>query len=403
MTRRRPTRAVRIVPLLLGLLAATACDEAFVPIEREAVFYSIHGYLDASADTQWIRVMPVRDLATTDPQPLDAIVYLEEVESGRRIEMFDSIFHFPAANRAVESEGVYVHNFWTAEPILPGATYRFFATVNGAPAAEATVAIPEGFDVTVQTEDRLPHPNAPRRGVPRRIFVEGSSLIAFVGMIGWVHDECGEGWSYRPFRRPPEASERHDIVMQHIYDRWFRPGCGAASATSEEIVVFGAKDPWPWSRTPWVSAGADAPERPAVSDVASNVTNALGFIGGTLSRQLPYEECIYLGRNPPSTCDLRYDETSASLSGRVMEQSCRGGPVSGASVVLEELGEAEFRRRRSTQSRAGEYRIMALEGDRRYALEYTASNFRLHTDTVYLAVGQHLELDLFLNRTLCPS
>ena len=346
MTRRRPALVLRIVSLVLGLMAVIGCDETFVPIERETVFYSIHGYLDASADTQWIRVMPVRDLATADPSPLDAVVHLEEVESGRRIEMFDSIFHFPAANRGVDSDGIYVHNFWTAEPILSGATYRFSATINGGPTAEATIAIPNGFDVTVQTDDRFSRPSGPRRGTPRRLFVEGTQLIAFVGMIGRVHDECGEGWTYRPFRRPAEASERHDILMQHIYDRWFRPGCGEAAVTSEEIVVFGTDDPWPWSRTPWVSAGADAPERPAVSDIASNVTYAMGFIGGTMSRRLPYEECIYLGWAPPPTCDLRYDEASASLSGRVIEQSCRGGPVGGASVVLEELSSAEFRRRR---------------------------------------------------------
>jgi len=401
MMRRQPARTLPLASLPIALLAFTACDDTFVPIEREAVFYSIHGYLDASADTQWIRVMPVRDLEMTDSTPLDAIVFLEEVESGKRIEMVDSIFHFPAANPDVDGEGIYVHNFWTSEPILPGATYRFSATVKGGPTAEATISIPDGFDITVQTDDRASRPG-PRYGFPRRIFVEGSPLIAFVGMIAWVQDECGEGWAYRPFRRRQEPSERHDILMQHIYDRPFRPGCGSARVISEKIIVFGADDPWPWSETPWMSAGADAPERPAVSDIASNVTFALGFIGGTMSRRVPYEECIYLGWAAPPTCDLHYDETTASLSGRVIEQSCRGGPVSGASVVLEELGEAEFRRRRSTESRGGEYLIMAIEGNRRYALEYTAPTFRTHTDTIELAVGERLELDLYLIRTLCP-
>lgn len=213
--KRRPSRVLRIPSLTVALVAALGCDETFVPIQREAVFYSIYGYLDASADTQWIRVMPVRDVATTDPGPLDASVYLEEVESGRRIEMFDSIFHFPAANPAVGSEGIQVHNFWTAERILPGATYRFSASVDGGPTAEATIPIPEEFDITVQTDDRFSRPQT-RRGTPRRLFVEGSPRIAFVGMVGWVHDECGEGWAYRPFRRPREAAERHDILMQPI-------------------------------------------------------------------------------------------------------------------------------------------------------------------------------------------
>ena len=401
MMRRQPARTLPLISLVLGLLALPACDDTFVPIERDTVFYSIHGYLDASADTQWIRVMPVRDLEMTDSSPLDAVVFLDEVESGKRVEMADSIFHFPAANPDVGGEGIYVHNFWTTEPILPGATYRLSATVNGGPTAEATISIPERLEITVQTDDRTSR-SGPRRGIPRRMFVEGSPLIAFVGTISWVRDECGEGWAYRPFRRRQEASERHEILMQHIYDRPFRPGCGSANVVSEEIVVFGADDPWPWSQTPWMSAGADAPERPAVPDIASNVTYALGFIGGTMSRRVPYEECLYLGPGAPHTCDLQYDDASAGLSGRVIEQSCQGGPVSGATVVLEELGEAEFRRRRNTESRGGEYQIMALEGNRRYALEYTAPSFRLHTDTIELAVGERLELDLYLSRTLCP-
>ena len=38
--------------------------------------FSVFGYLDASADTQWIRVMPLRTLVTTTPEPLGARVTL---------------------------------------------------------------------------------------------------------------------------------------------------------------------------------------------------------------------------------------------------------------------------------------------------------------------------------------
>ena len=45
-----------------------ACDQAFEPLApgRQALV-SVFGYLNPSADTQWIRVMPIRPLKTAKP------------------------------------------------------------------------------------------------------------------------------------------------------------------------------------------------------------------------------------------------------------------------------------------------------------------------------------------------
>ena len=131
MTRFRATLAA-----CLGVaVAAAACDESFEPTAPSEFAFSVWGYLDASADTQWIRVTPIRPLSTTSPGPLAAAVTLEHLGTGRIIQLEDSVFEFSSASDWVRtSEGVgvlYVHNFWTTETIEPGAAYRFSVRLEG--------------------------------------------------------------------------------------------------------------------------------------------------------------------------------------------------------------------------------------------------------------------------------
>ncbi|HZD06537.1 MAG TPA: hypothetical protein VE173_16610, partial [Longimicrobiales bacterium] len=107
------------MPCSLPLLAsafvavvAAACDESFQPLALSEVPFSVFGYLDASADTQWIRVMPIRPLQVTSPDSFGATVSLEHLGTGRTVGLRDSVFRF-ADPRHPELEGAYVHDFWT--------------------------------------------------------------------------------------------------------------------------------------------------------------------------------------------------------------------------------------------------------------------------------------------------
>src|SRR5512138_1500022 len=90
-----PLRSVS--PLLLaGCLASlpAACADSFSPIAPSELRYSVFGYLDASADTQWIRVMPIRPLVPTAPDSFAATVTLEHLNTGRVITLRDSLFTY---------------------------------------------------------------------------------------------------------------------------------------------------------------------------------------------------------------------------------------------------------------------------------------------------------------------
>src|SRR5690242_19115402 len=87
--------------LAAGLLLA-CCEKPFEPLAPggTAVF-SIYGHLDAAADTQWVRVMPVRESLVTEPIQIDAVVTLEELETGKTVVMSDSLSRY----LSIELEG----------------------------------------------------------------------------------------------------------------------------------------------------------------------------------------------------------------------------------------------------------------------------------------------------------
>jgi len=73
---------------------AWACDDPFLPLAESEVQLSVFGYLDAAADTQWVRVMPIRPLALTSPDSFGIIVTLENLGSGQTVELRDSLFTY---------------------------------------------------------------------------------------------------------------------------------------------------------------------------------------------------------------------------------------------------------------------------------------------------------------------
>lgn len=75
------------------LIFLVGCNQTFQPIkENEDVPLSIYGYLDATADTQWVRVTPVRDQLNQLPVKPEMHVTLEHVKSGNKTVMNDSLF-----------------------------------------------------------------------------------------------------------------------------------------------------------------------------------------------------------------------------------------------------------------------------------------------------------------------
>ena len=104
--RRRWTtsRWVLVPALLLGVLAAgTGCDESVDAIVGSDIPFTVWGFMNAGADTQYVRIFPITDHLIPDPDAgIDAHVFSTNLTTGERREWtyeavrFDSLIsgHF---------------------------------------------------------------------------------------------------------------------------------------------------------------------------------------------------------------------------------------------------------------------------------------------------------------------
>jgi hypothetical protein len=383
-----------------------ACDERFEPIAPSPLGFSVFGYLDASADTQWIRVMPIRPLRVTSADPLDAQVTLEHLETGRIIELRDSVFRFSSVSDPDLDQGVYVHNYWTPELIEPGATYRFSARREGKEPAEAVVEIPHDYQVEVAI-NQVPHLQD-----TDELRITGVKHLPFLTVATHFYDDCGSDvWTAHEGGRSA-ADEAYAIAITKE-GSLARSGCGVPLVEKRELWIAGSEMAWP--------AGGYAPDALGDSNWTSNVTNAVGFLGGVLTKVIPYEDCEFRsdGAPVPPYCLLRYGPETATVTGTVREPLCVG-PLDSVTVRLSELDPDPARIRTVLTTRAGEFLIGALEPGIPHALWVRAPQvpidsvfdlraFRyvytewtdvhtLHTDTLTFMPGQRLEYAIQLAR-----
>lgn len=121
---------------LLTLLSS--CNETFEPFtENDEAAFSIFGFLDASADTQWVRITPLRDQISQPTFKPEMTVTLQNLESGETFAMNDSLVLFP--------DGFHILNAWTPINIEPNQTYILKAEQPDGKQSRVTVSTPEDF------------------------------------------------------------------------------------------------------------------------------------------------------------------------------------------------------------------------------------------------------------------
>lgn len=403
-------RGPSLAACLCAALLAAACDESFEPLAPSDLAFSVFGYLDASADTQWIRVMPVRPLRVAPPDTLHATVTLEHLGTGRIIELRDSLFRFSSASDSgLGGEGMYVHNFWTQETIEPGATYRFVATREGKEPAEAVVEIPRDYEVEVEIKQS----SAPPRETDH-LRIAGVKHLPFLTAVTYFYDDCGQSASAVPYGGRSADDEAHLIAITKALVTP-RIACGDPVVEKRELWVVGSAAAWPAGEG-YVPGGL------GVSSRAYNVTNAVGFLGGVLTRVVPYEDCEVRssGEPVPPYCRLRYGPETATVVGTVSETRCGDGPIDSATVQLTELGREPGSIRTILSGRAGTFSIGALEPGiphflwvraplvpsdsmfdlRTFRYVYTewTDSHTLYTDTLTFTPGERVEYDVGLER-----
>src|SRR5690606_2180811 len=96
---------------LAVLLASAGCDDSFEPIAGGDRSFSVYGHLDPHADTQWIRIMPLRCTILTSPEPPGTVVTLQAMGSGQALDVRGGACVYVQVE-GVGSGGVCARNFW---------------------------------------------------------------------------------------------------------------------------------------------------------------------------------------------------------------------------------------------------------------------------------------------------
>jgi hypothetical protein len=260
------------IALLVGFSVWSGCETTFDPFEDSDLAFSLFGYLDASTDTQYVRVGALRQSAFEETA-LDASVRLVDVRRGETVLLRDSLFRF--------SNGAVAHNFWTTYPIRAGETYRVEAVRADGVASSAIVRVPAPFPlpeleagITLYSSPQFP-PQAQsmvffaiERFADLRIdyVLDDPDLTVTIPYLGRL-SQTPSGQYFLAFNAYADVQKAVSGVA----------GSDACPALRRARVFIAAATP------DWPEVLAFDPETQALPSVASNVANGLGYVGGVIT------------------------------------------------------------------------------------------------------------------------
>lgn len=267
-----------VATVLMVSFLLSSCDPAFSPIKENDRTYSVFGYLNASADTQFVRIEYLRDsLATNTPLQLDAEVKLTNIETGQQVTFQDSVFEYYQAGKA--------HNYYTTMDILPKQSYRLEVKGRGS-SSSAEVDIPDSF----------PEPDL----IKGDEFVKVRDIDRLIAVKTIYHtcQNCGgaETCPAEPTIIRDSFSHLKDTV--HLSENSIK----ANYDSSEDLLVVG--DDYPSSKTftivrSEVVVAAGTPQWPdflrldeeamGLTQTASNIDGGTGLLGGIFTDTLTIE------------------------------------------------------------------------------------------------------------------
>lgn len=289
MNSHKPITNVFPVLLVIAVLLFTgACDESFEPWqENDQYHFSIYGYLDASADTQWVRVMPVREDIFMEPKPIDATVTIEHIESGEIIELNDSLFEF--------SHDAFAYNFWTTMDILPDQNYQLTAERSDGKTSQVSVTLPPDFPVPfVRVERQSSRDPTPIRAT---VVIQEVERLADVQTVYRSRDD--QNMITIPHLKDSVRSSSGDlqIIMNPQEDF---PPLSSFFPLPQEVSSVNFLDTQAIKQHVFIaSAGPDYYFFPAIGEKVislpegpSNIIEGVGYLAGLVSKTIPYESCF---------------------------------------------------------------------------------------------------------------
>ncbi|MEX0608556.1 MAG: hypothetical protein WD016_01230 [Balneolaceae bacterium] len=269
-----------VMLLILTSFYISACESSFEPLQENGRYhFSIFGALDHSADTQWVRVMPITDsIYVDDDFPLDAEVTLKRLSTGEITVMKDSLLQY--------SNSVYAWNFYTTTPIHANESYELNAEASDGRLSSATVTIPPNFPMPTSR-----YSEANENGTVS-IFDVDRIVVAEVSytMILWID-----------VKPPPPVT----FAISHL-DKIYPSGNGAdqfypndldelaneflidkrlIEIIDRKVLVVSGSAEWP------DYADLDEDEK-YLPERSTNIVDGLGVLAGIVSKIFTLESCF---------------------------------------------------------------------------------------------------------------
>lgn len=117
-SRRRLAQYHPVVVVILAFVSLSACETALEPFAESDLNFTLLGFLDTDADTQFVRVVPLRPAVDRiSDERLDASVRSVDQTAGETVTWTDSLVSFP--------DSTHGHVFWATFRAIPEHRYRF--------------------------------------------------------------------------------------------------------------------------------------------------------------------------------------------------------------------------------------------------------------------------------------
>jgi hypothetical protein len=272
--------------LLLVSFIFSGCNQSFDPLQANEEFtFSMYGYLDAGADTQWVHITPIREQVALLSDGSDIRVTIENTETGRQIVMNDSLFE----------RGVDFLNFWTAEPIEYDQTYRLTAELQSGEKSQVTVKTPEEMPdpiVAVFTQ-----PGAPPKYyafVDKHVNLADIQVKYYVRLTAPGFESIrAVSFSYRNSAEITEDFPDYYSVELDPDEELFKvereilvPPEGKLEVVYRQVFVAASGIP--------LQEGIETLDDVtyALPQTLRNVENGLGYVIGIDGKYVPYEGCL---------------------------------------------------------------------------------------------------------------
>jgi len=268
----------------------SSCEDTFEPFqENDKYFFTFYGFLDASADTQWVRITPVRRTFDALPKKPDMEVYLEDLEDGSSVLMNNKLVQF--------GNQFNVINVWTEKEIHPGNSYRIRALNSKGDQSQVVVTIPDPFPIPKLLTESIP-------GIPPKyfLFIDDVENLADV-QSRWHYRLSTPFWEeerYQVFSLKESAIKVKSRLGSYLVE--LNPVLEKKEIMDSSLVLSipGGQIEFLEHQIYVASAGPEWDENVAtiddlvynLPDGFSNVENGLGYMVGIFSRNIPFRTCL---------------------------------------------------------------------------------------------------------------